>query len=623
MSLGKILVNSAKTQVSKPNLSQPAILTTDFFTPRVIYTHEFVPGEAWKCTVNGMTRCNPLSKPVYADVKNNVRAFFVPMRTLWFRWNAYIANSPDGLSTPSSVFTVTPWVIIDALTRCDTENVVTSTFFEPEDTQFKDKPEPIPSAYDIAYLVRAPEGSYTGAMIKTVKFGRLASQMYNTLLGLGYNINTYDREHCVDDTDDVDNPFLKPITAMPILAFAKVWADYYVSPRDPYLYNQIYQQLNQFYSGSVTALTDQRLIAILAACGDINYKQDLFTTAWENPNGPDSGAVVSGFTLEDPALRKNNDRSLSVDARLNSIDNGLSPRIRSDRGNETETVITQYLDTALHKVADMLERYKLVGIRPADRYLTERGIKLRSEYLNRSIYIGHGESEFKITDTTSLGDIDSLGQFKGEASDYNLNINFDFDSEEFGFIICLSTVVPEIKYFNGMPRYMHHTLRNHFFNPTFDKLGVQGIRADELVNGINQVYGSYYTGQLDDDPYQGFADDDIIGYHDRFYEYKTNCTGLLLGDFALNSRNEGMDVWHLWRDINKRTFLDADFRAAYDRKQYDRFFAVQDGQNEGFIQLFHFSVKPTLPMAPLFDSYEWSEPDAKKVQVKPNGEYNV
>lgn len=627
------------------DLSQPTICTTDFFTPRIIYTHEVVPGEKWHCKVDGMTRCLPMYRPAYADMKNNIRAFFVPMRTLFYRWSNWITNSKDGSATVDSVFYVTPFSLIKSLStysyRTRSQALQSDSYLRfilnSEYTAHGSTIE-LPDNYDISYRVLSPRtilsdstlpDAETGDFYRVyVRFSKEAKLIWNFLQGLGYDVRTA-YEYSIDDYDVYDptsptasTPY-EHLSAMPILAYAKVCLDYYVSPRDVTKYTSLHSFLNDFYTGSQTSINATGLEVIYTAISDINYSVDYFTSAWEHPTG-ESSYISSGFSFEDPQLANSGygdwlKDTLNV-APSHQFNRGPQTVLNPNNGPTDQSnmpVLTQYLDTALHKLADLARRLQIIGLRPLDRFFSQRGIKLRSEYLNRSVYIGHSSSPFQISDVTSTGSIEDLADYKGKAVNYNIGGSFDYESgEDFGYIIIISTVVPDIKYFEGTPRYINHLSRNQFYQPEFDKLGVQAIRASELKsNLINEDRVLNESANI--------SDDEIIGYTDRYAEYKQNCYGKLLGDFKLHGHNTGLDCWYLWRQLKSRTKLNASFRSASDRNQYDRVFEVTDSKDDGFIQLFNIDVKASLPMSAMFDSYEWSDNVGHRVEQKINGTYEI
>lgn len=634
-----VLLPTGSNARHSADLSQPCITTTDFLTPRIIYTHEVVPGENWRAKVDGMTRCLPMYKPAYAEMRNNIRAFFVPMRVLFYRWSTFITNSKDGSASAGSVFFTTPW---DLIMACSKWNIFSRPSSSVYWSVFADNSEATrPDNFDISFKTLQdykgisptplPEGA--SYFENYVRFGKEGKFIWSLLQGLGYDIKTA-YAHALDDYDVYDPTSALPntpyehLSCMPILAYAKIVLDYYCNPRDTTHYTSLHSILNDFFTGSVFQLNSNGLQTIYRCVSELSYGVDYFTSAWEDPTSP-SNMFSQSLSFRDPTLIKEG-YGMFLRAELannpsatSCVDGG--PLINMDSNNPPEgarmPILTQYLDTALHKLADIGRKMNIVGLRPLDRFFTSRGIKMRSEYLNRSVYIGHSSSPFQISDVTSTGSLEDLADYKGKAMNYNIGGSFDYDAgEDFGYIIMVSTITPSIRYFQGTPRYINHLLRNDFYQEEFDKLGVQAIRASELKSDIVDINTS-------SNEENNINDDEIIGYTDRYAEYKQNCYGKLLGDFKLRGHNGtatggiGMTCWHLWRNIASRSMLNASFRSASDRNQYDRVFEITDSQEDGFIQLFNIDVKSSLPMSAMFDSYEWSDDVGKPVKQQINGTY--
>lgn len=606
------------------DLGQPTICTTDFFTPRIIYCNECVPGDKWHIKVDGMTRCLPMYHPAYAEIKNNIRAFFVPFRTLYYRWQNWITNSKDGSAVLNNVPYVMPIDLIKSLHHVEMSSDTSqpSYYIEILHSSESERPENFDISYKLIKDAAAPD--YYEVYVRFDKEGKF---YWNLLQGLGYDLQC-NFDYPIDDTDaydptahSEDSPYAM-LSALPLLAYAKLILDYFVSPRDVTHYTTLHSFLNDFYTGTASSFNHNSLRLFYACCSDINYNVDYFTSALDTPN-TGNPYLASEIELTDPQISSTGyanwlETSLLNDSThpwLNGPQISLAPN-SGPTDQQYTPIITQYLDTAMHKLADLARKVSIVGLRPLDRFFTQRGIKLRSEYLNRSIYIGHSQSEFQISDVTSTGSLDDLADYKGKAINYNVGGTFDFDSsEDFGMIMLISTVVPSVRYFEGTPRYINHIKRNDFYQPEFDKLGVQGIRASELKSNFYTI--GDYTRQKNN-----IQNDEIIGYTDRYAEYKQNCYGKLLGDFKLRGHNTGLDSWYLWRKISQRTKLDAEFRSTSDRSQYDRIFEVTDSQNDGFIQLFNIDAKASRPMSAMFDSYEWSDNVGHTVEQKINGTYD-
>lgn len=630
MAIKQTQVDVARKGRHTAELDTVTLTTTDFFTPRVVYNHEFVPGENWKLHFNSMTRCMPLFKPAYADISHHVRAFFIPYRTLISQWNdsidySNVAYAGTALPTFTSRDVINAFVI-DQVHDEGHSFIDSIVPVECNEDGSEKEGHPFPDAkYDFESFSHTTVGETTTYYKNFVNLSRKGKMIWSMLIGLGYKIDT---------TFDVITPsdlWDEPKSALPLLSLAKVYLDYYVNPRDEN-YKILYNVLRDVFLLKVTDLSTtfqdytlyqiSYLAQIFICLEDVSYSLDYFTSAWENPNSPDSGQILGDLTFKDPAFEL-------VSPLIH--DNFVTGTLDSDLGSGSQAVIaqdpavydnalSQYLDTALHLVSDKLQRFRLSGMRSVDRYLSTYGVKLKSEYDNRSVYLGKQSSNFTISDVTSTGSESDLAKYKGKALDYNLDGNFDFDGSEFGFIVLLSTVVPRVKYFNGEARHIHHINRGRFWDPSFDKLAVQAIRADELFAGYQ------HTDELPEDMDDFVPADHSVGYSDKWAEYKCQPHAIVSGDFVLSHLNldnsaGGYRSWHCLREIKGRyAKLDSDFRSTSDRLQYDRIFESSNGKADGFIQCFNFDVPSSLPMSPMFESYDWCD-KKETVTQQTNGSF--
>lgn len=606
------------------DLSTQTLTTTDFFTPKLVYSHEVCPGESWKCQVSAMTRTIPLYKPIYSDLSNNIRFFFVPFRTVMYDFNDFINNvSPHADAFDKVYYSRTSAFVLAFLDN----NIVSG---DDERTYRSYKYVDMVSGTDYDFQVFVSSDSVDSPSTGKYKFNKRGRFLYDVLLGLGYQLQFGNVSVNLDTPSSSYRAgmSLDDFSVMPLLCYLKVYFDYYCNPLYTH-YRECQHLLDTIFRSNTTShsLGSSYIKQIFSLIEPVSYDNDYFTSSWESPFGPQVGStgtnpsqVVSGIQLNDPA---NPDAYVAYDNSLNeaTVENG-------NVGTDSIT-LSQYLDTALHKISNLFHKYNMVGVRSIDRYMSERGIKLDSAFSNRCIYIGHRNSPFTVSDVTSTGDYDSLADYKGKALSYNLDGNFEFTSSEFGMIIAISTVIPRVQYCQGMPRHLHHLSIYDFFTPSLDKLGVQPIRCDEL-----------WSRNLDSSktlPSQGLgiSDSSVLGYTSMYGEYKCNPHCVRSGIFSLPSQNgialsdinysesKGLtQTWHLWRLFDDYERQGNYLRDTEDREQYDRIFDMVDGTVDGFIQIFNFKVKCSLPMSKMFESYDFGEDEAnRKVNVRRGGTF--
>lgn len=612
--LSKIRLRTAQKNKNKFDLSCDHITTTDFMRLAPVYFKPIVPGETWSCNMQTFTRLSPLVNPMYGRCRIINRAFFVPMRTIFKNWNEFITDVPV-----DNVFLKVPRVKLSDLANCLFENSSVTQSTTVYDFKF-----------DNANYVLSPSGRKIWTLLQS--------------LGYRFSIGYY-----VQNTSNDDY-----VSALPLLAYLKIYKDWYKSQQytniDEYIPNSIFE-----ISADSSLVGDPYLSGVSDMLGYATtaiYDQDYFTSSWDRPVAPNN-SLNSANTLLDITNDSTGTNATNVKSRVRSA--GASgtlypstPNIAGDvqgTAQPTPGNITQYAIDALKALSDYLKRHQLAGGLAMDRMLARFGMKPSDAALNRSVYLGKDEVNVQIADVmaTSNGDVQIeglqqsktiLGDYAGKGLGYSDNGHFKYDSNEYGFVVIVSSLVPKVGYVQGMNRNVLHLNRLDFFTPEFDALGVQAIARKELLSGYNGPGAQQKLTSLT----PSVALDGIFGYTSRYAEYKQGCIyDNLTGDFSVPSLNADSTVgsvnsaWHLNRLIDPSSVTvdsishNYGFVSASDSAQYDRIFSIPGYINQEtetsydhFINIFHFNVTSYLPMAPLFDDYQF-DGGSRDVTIDVNG----
>ena len=152
-------------------------------------------------------------------------------------------------------------------------------------------------------------------------------------------------------------------------------------------------------------------------------------------------------------------------------------------------------------------------------------------------YLGSYDSSLDISEVTASTSYDSgnpttsnyLGEVGGKGTSANQkNGVIKFKAEDFGVIMGVHYIVPDAEY--QMNRYNRHCCkltRSDFFNPAFDRLGLQPLYRGEIVlsKPDNQT---------------------IVGMQARYIEYKTR-ENEIHGNFQ---RGRNLQAWSIPRNID-------------------------------------------------------------------------
>lgn len=243
------------------------------------------------------------------------------------------------------------------------------------------------------------------------------------------------------------------------------------------------------------------------------------------------------------------------------------------------------------------------------------GINLPSEKLNRSVYIGMQNVPLQIGDVMSNSDTTpdggaSLGAYAGKGLAYG-GSDFDYQTDEFGYIIIMNSIVPTIGYYQGIDRSILHLSRLDFYTPEFDQLGNQAISAMELY--------------VDQDPTSNVMTNlstKVFGFTPRYAEYKIG-RDRLTGDYRLGTKKVGItsNAWHLMREFDDDSFgnsatnvvVSPNFVRGVDSGQYNRIFNVVDRSADHFFLIHNFNIKSWAPMKRLYDTYDFDSEGQSKI----------
>lgn len=577
------------------DLSCVHVTTTDFMQFNVAKVFYPVPDHSFNINHETFTRLEPLAVPTFGHAKIFNRAYFVPFRTVWTAFNDFITDTPHTYELGNtSIPSVAPYT---------TEGEIAKVFILPElsteetpaqihdpDTQFDFKLENVTTG----------QATLIGRRYKLTPFGR---RMWKLMRTLGYSMfmNTSSTE---------------PQRMLELLCVARVYIDNYYPAQyandddSSFILSLLTTNVERLNGDFFNATVISRIFRII---DNVAYANDLFVAAWDNPNSPNTG-LASAVNIPDINDTADNDRTTSVkfeDSPYNS-----APYLIDEQSSSLNK-ISQYALNALHKLSDYLKRHQIAGSRVIDRYLARFGIALSSDKLNRSYKIFEKVENLHFGDVTATADTEGtpLGSYAGKGVGYN-DGSFDFKTDEYGMIVCVSTIVPDTKYYQGVSRFVKHLSRLDFWTPEFDGLGVQALGSQEVYSPVNGSSASADYGQK------------VFGFVPRYAEYKTPYD-LITGDYILPSMNAGKDSWTLFRDL--KPFVDSiggadnlvhqfDFVNGSDADQYNRIFNYTGNEADHFNVWHKFTVKCTFPGRSLWDTYEFEDGDeSRKVTMDVGG----
>lgn len=571
---------------SKLDLPSDHASTGMFMLLQPMYYRHTLKTERLDLSFTSTIRPNPLVVPTFGRVRHNLRHFFVPYRQIFPNWEEFISDVVASNFDYSSQVVSVPYFTAEQLHALFFN--ITAPNTDPD--------------YGLATVVTNPSSSPLNYDFifgnKYFKLTRLGRNFYKVLYSLGYEL--------------VGTSKTFSFNALALFAYAKVYCDWYCNSQ--YLNDSLYLALQRYfkYNDPTTplALTHSDLFGILSFIRPAIYDSNpYFEDAWDNPVSPNSNQFTS-FSFVDPTSNSG--------SYVGTLTNGTPEMFQATASSGS--IGTKYLHDALQKLSEYQKRHALSGSRAIDRVLAEYG--LQTDYLKsqRSIYVGVSSSDVDINSifatangSNSSGD-SVVGDYAGAGIGHGNSV-MQFQNDEEGIFITISTIQPSGGYYQGYDRNNRALSKSQFYQAAFDALGVQSIEKGEVY--VSRDFDSFSS---DASNYAGH-----FGFTGRYGERKRSINRVS-GDFAFPSVLAGGSAWHLMRSFNDAYFNNSvnniahsqDFARGTDAEQYLRLFTYTEYDLDPFNIFLHVDCVSFAPCHPLTDSFIWDS-DASKVAINSNG----
>ncbi len=510
---------------SMHDLSAPHITSTDFGRLDVVYHSQLVPGDDINVNVHSFLRCAPMPQPTFGKVYLNVRAFFVPNRIL-FADKDYWNNWRNGLTSSSH-----PYVNESDLVK-------------------------------LAFKV-GPVNPLLNSIYRA-DWRRHLSQ-------LGFPERVFNYGESLGEFTSYD----KPYSPFALESYQRIWWTWY---RDSNLIDD-----SQFSNYIRPLTTGEQPVSHLMpryCC----YQKDIFTTAFKNPQNGSAGATIPVTDYDSNNLIA----PFNPDNVLNSAGTGIAGIQKSTRYN------IQFLRAA-NSLQHYLERNNIAGGRVQARFLARFGIQPDNIRLDQPEYCGGFTAPLKIGDVTANIDLggestetanaftnigaSTAGQLAGKGYVDGGTGDIKYHAKEDGTFMIISTLVPEIFYFQGVPADLTRgvdNIKEDYFTPEYEGLGYEPIKRCQVA-----------ATRLDADA-TGDVDNQIFGFVPRYANYKYKL-GTVSGDNVLSETKTGMQGYHLGRGLLTNGINQAALVPEFtmitpkDRESLDRIFTYVKDSTSGLV----------------------------------------
>ncbi len=346
-----------------------------------------------------------------------------------------------------------------------------------------------------------------------------AKNLRKIFIGLGYKFNPFDS---------------KPKTPFALLAFYKAWFDQFMPQRTIQFTDTLcYKIIKMLESGQSTSFRT-----------DFYYwlRSDLFK-AFYYYTAPDYFSA-SLYNLGDNSLDS---------SQMNIIN---SPVIGNIEGSDTVSVVsdTQSASSessnnipalAVQLMLRMLRftnKNNVIGRNIRDYLKVHYGIDDARLDVNQTIKVDDNRVEintFQIMNQTESSEA-FLGEFAGQGrGEKQQSKPTYFDTPDWGFFFCMSTVVPQSGYFQGYIKETTITTPEEFLMPEYDACGYEVIDRGEILSDAHVLTKEQYNdSELMFDTSKGF------GFIPRYSHFKIN-NNIINGDLSLHSTKEGLQGYYM------------------------------------------------------------------------------
>ena len=232
-----------------------------------------------------------------------------------------------------------------------------------------------------------------------------------------------------------------------------------------------------------------------------------------------------------------------------------------------------------------LERKALGGSRPAEFYLSMYGVRVDDLRIGQPLYLGGGYSNVSVTDVTQMSQTtegNPLGTLAGNGKSFPaMKMNNPYYCQEFGVVLGVMYIRPEINYSQGLPRQMQLFDTLDFYNPVFAHLGEEAVLDSELFikPTINNVkHGSYASEN----------NDGTFGYQSR-YAYLKHRRNEVHGEFKTN-----LSHWLLSVAFTEQPSLNDEFITV--DQNYDVFAVTNPRDHHYLVELYNnYEAESSMP----------------------------
>lgn len=449
--------------------------------------HECVPGDVYFLDNTSVFRLPPLVSPMMQQVDVTNHYFFIPYRLIWYTWEQFV----------------------NELAKSTQEAVKPYILFGSTDST-------VPYTRLMDYLGIPPSGS-------------------------------------IDSVNEM-------IDLMPMIAYQCIWANYYADQNlstNPFAANgKVFEALNGGDYSSSSLLNDilalrrrawthdyftaqlpwaQKGTSVDVPMGKVELSPD-WNFSWDDDQFPAWKNQAGQYMPNSFPETQNVQADQQLAGKYQTLADG-SVVAYDPRGTlEVEAVSINDLRLAF-QLQKFLERDARGGTRYYEKILSHFGVRSSDARLQRPEYIYGNKSPITISEvlqTSSTDGTSPQGNMAGHGFAVNGGTHGKFKCEEFGFIMCITSVMPVASYYQGIPAKFSRFTPEDYPWPTLQVIGEQPVPNRE-------IYAYQAAGGAP------------FGYLPAYSSFRYN-PNVISGQFR-----SSLDTWHMGRKFSEPPTLSQPF----------------------------------------------------------------
>lgn len=502
MSIYSTVESGTQMYRTRFNLGHTKIFDMDFGVLVPAMMKFVLPGDVWKCGANLLIRYQPTLAPPLTRSWARMRYFFVPLR----------------------------------LIESNTEKIITGS--------------------NNGKLIETSLPTFAGAFDNVIESENYTVTKYSFYDYLGIPCINY---------QSIKNDKCIPAQYW-IKAYARVWFDYY---RDEN--HSPYNEFDPFVSDVVKEGGKRSLISVC-------LHKDYFTSSlpWQLKGTAPTFDISMGNPFQNNVLVTNQAGSANVIVNSSgSVQSAYTSGqvnnlvVESSKLNSAinDTVIGSFNMDDIRTMAAqtrVFERLARTGSRYTEYIRSNFPTYPRDDSLQRAQYLGGFKQPIVTTEVVQTGSNNSqeVGTLRGHGISNGGNMIKPFVAQEFGVILGLLDIMPELQYTQGIDREFTYRSRFDFFNPSFQHLSEQEVRNGE-------IFMSSSDGK----------NDDVFGYQAIYNELRTS------RDIVVGDMRDTLSYWTQAINFSSRPNLNNNFlRAINYQNNFKQPFTVQTGSMPIIVQ---------------------------------------